>query len=73
MERFRKDLKKHGTKRISYEKREIIPLTQKENKSYKKQKIVTYANKDLVLMMTVKNINSEITVIILELLIIFVI
>ena len=55
-------------------KKENLPLTYKENKSYKKQKIVIYAKKDLVLMMAVKNIiNSEITVIILELLIIFVI
>ena len=38
MERFCKDLKEHATKIIKYEKKEIIPLTDKENKSYKNQK-----------------------------------
>ena len=35
---------------IDYEKKEMIPLTYKENKSYEKQK-VTYVKKDLVLIM----------------------
>ena len=39
MERFCKDLKKHATKIINYEKKEMIPLTDKENISYKEQKI----------------------------------
>ena len=38
LERFCKDLKEHPTKIINYEKKEMIPLTHKENKSYKKQK-----------------------------------
>ena len=38
MERFYKDLKEHATKIINYEKRKVIPLTYKKNKSYKKQK-----------------------------------
>ena len=36
MGRFCKDLKEHATKIINYEKKEMIPLTDKENKSYKK-------------------------------------
>ena len=36
MEKFCKDFKKHVTKIINYEKKEMIPLTDKENKSYKK-------------------------------------
>ena len=35
MERFCKDLKEHATKIINYEKKkELIPLTDEENKSY---------------------------------------
>ena len=39
MERFCKDLKEHATKIINHEKKEMIPLTYKENKSYKKKKV----------------------------------
>ena len=36
MDRFCKNLKEHATKIINYEKKEMIPLTNEENKSYKK-------------------------------------
>ena len=39
MERFCKDLKEHATKTIDYRKKEMKPLTDEENKSYKKQNI----------------------------------
>ena len=39
MKNFCLDLKKHATKIINYEKKEMIPLTYEENKSYKKQKV----------------------------------
>ena len=39
MERFCKDLKEHATKIINYEEKEMTPLTDEENKSYKKQKV----------------------------------
>ena len=39
MERFCKDLKEHATKIINYQKKEMIPLTDKRSKSYKKQKV----------------------------------
>ena len=39
MERFCKNQKEHATKIINYEKKEMIPLTDEENKSYKKQKV----------------------------------
>ena len=39
MERFCKDLKEHATKIINYEEKEMIPLTDEENKSHKMQKI----------------------------------
>ena len=40
MERLCKDLKEHTTKIINYgKKKEIIPLTDEENESYKKQKV----------------------------------
>ena len=70
MERFCKDLRDHAMKIINYEEKEMIPLTDKENKSYEKQK-VTYAKKNLVLMKMIKmhlnyTIKSEIIVITLE-------
>ena len=34
-----KESRKHATKIINYEKREMIPLIYEENKSYKKQKV----------------------------------
>ena len=34
MERFCKDLKDHAIKIINYEEKNLIPLTDKENKSY---------------------------------------
>ena len=38
MKKFCKDIKEHATKIIYYDKKEMTPLTYKENKSYKKQK-----------------------------------
>ena len=39
MERFCKDLRDHAMKMINYEKKEMISLTDEENKSYEKQKV----------------------------------
>ena len=39
MEKFCKDLKEHATKITNYEKKEIIPLTKKEEKRHNKQKV----------------------------------
>ena len=39
MERFCKDLKDHAMKIINYEEKKMIPLTDKENKSYEEQKV----------------------------------
>ena len=39
MERFCKDLREHAIKIIDYEKKEIIPLADKQNKSCEKQKV----------------------------------
>ena len=44
-ERFYKDLKEHTTKIINYGKKEMIPLTYKENKSYKRQKVCCICKK----------------------------
>ena len=69
MEMFCKDLREHATEIINYEKKEMIPLTNEENESYKKQKVFIYAKKNLVPMMmtTMKiTIKSEIIVIIQE-------
>ena len=39
MKKFCKDLKKHATKIINYEKKEMIPLTIEKSKSYHDQKL----------------------------------
>ena len=39
MTKFCKDLREHATKIINYEKKDMIPLTKKEEKNYNNQKI----------------------------------
>ena len=63
MEKFCKDLREHATKIINYEKKEIIPLTKKEEKSITSKKFVIYAEKNLIQMVTIR---VEIIVTILE-------
>ena len=46
MERFCKNFKEHATRIINYEKKEMIPLTDEENKSYKKQKVCYICKKE---------------------------
>ena len=45
MKCFCKDLKEHATK-INYEKKEMIPLANEENKSSKKQKVCYICKKE---------------------------
>ena len=47
MKNFYRDLRKHATKIISYEKKEMIPLTTEENKSYRKQTTCHICKKEL--------------------------
>ena len=47
-------------------KKEMIPSTSEEKKLYRKQKVCYNCKKDLVQMMIIKNIKSEIIVISLE-------
>ena len=46
MERFCKDVRDHAMKIINYEEKEMIPLTDKENKSYEKQKVCYICKKE---------------------------
>ena len=46
MERFFKDLREHPTRIINYEKKEMILLTDEENKSYKKKKVCYICKKE---------------------------
>ena len=68
MKNFCLDLKEHATKVINYEKKEMIPLTKKEEKMHNKQKVCYIFKKDLVLMMTTElhSIKFKIIVIILD-------
>ena len=56
METFSENLKEHATRIINDEKKEMMPLIDEENKSYKKQKVCYICEKNLVLMMTIKSI-----------------
>ena len=63
-----KDLREHAMKIISFEEKEMIPLTDKENKFYEKQKFVTSARKNLIQIKMIKmdlnyTVKSEIIVI----------
>ena len=46
IERFCKDLRNHAMKIINYEEKEMIPLTDKENMSYEKQKVCYICKKE---------------------------
>ena len=46
MKKFCKALREHATKIINYEKKEMIPLTDKENKSYEKQNVCYICTKE---------------------------
>ena len=47
IEKFCKDLKELGTEIINFEEKEMIPLTNKEIKSYEKQKVCHICKKEL--------------------------
>ena len=67
MRNFCLDLREHAAKIINYEKKEMIPLTKKEEKNHNKQEVCYICKRDLVLMITIKNIiRLEIIVTILE-------
>ena len=53
---FCSDLKELATKIINYEENEMIPLTDNENRSYEKQKNVTYVKKGFVMIKMKKEI-----------------
>ena len=46
MKKFRKDLREHATKIINYEKKEIMPLTKKEEKKHNKQEVCYICRKE---------------------------
>ena len=46
MERFCKDLRDHAMKIINYEEKEMIPLSDKETKSYEKKKVCCICKKE---------------------------
>ena len=56
MKNFCLDLRKHATKIIYYEKKEMIPLTKEEKELIVFKEDAIYTEKSLVLMITIKNI-----------------
>ena len=50
MKKFCKDLRKHATKIINYEKKKMMPLTIKKKYITINKKYVTYGKKNLILM-----------------------
>ena len=57
MQGFCNDLRYDAMKIINYAEKGMIPLTDEENKSYKKQKNVIYVKKSLILI-TIKSIKK---------------
>ena len=58
IKRFCSDLKELATKIINYEEKEMIPLTDNENRTYEKQKNVTYVKKGFAMIkMKKRNLN----------------
>ena len=47
MKKFCKDLREHATKIINYEKKDMIPLTKKEEENHNKQKVCYICKKEL--------------------------
>ena len=56
MESFCKDLREHATRIINYEKKEMILLTDEENKSYKKQNVCYICKKEFITDENDKNV-----------------
>ena len=56
MEWFCKDLTDHAMKKIKYEEKEMIRQTDKENKSYKKQKVCYICKKEFITDENYKNV-----------------
>ena len=54
MKKFCKDVREHATKIINYEKKDMIPLTKKKEKTIIIKKFVTYVKKNLIQL--IKNI-----------------
>ena len=50
MKKFCKDLRKHATKIINYEKKDMIPLTKNKEEAIIIKKFVTYVKKNLIQM-----------------------
>ena len=48
MKKFCKDLREHATKIINYEKKDMIPLTKKEEKHHNKQKVCYICKKEFI-------------------------
>ena len=66
MKNFCQDLRELATEIISYEKKEMMPLTAEEKKMHNEQKVCYIRKKVFKLVMTIKNIiKYEIIVIIL--------
>ena len=59
IEKLRKKLKKRAMKIINYEKKEMIPLTKEEKKSYKNKKHVIHVKKSFVMIKMMKTILIE--------------
>ena len=67
MKKFCKDLREHATKLINYEKKDMIPLTKKKRNTIISEKFVTYAPKNLIQIISIKNtIKQKVIVIIRE-------
>ena len=66
MKKFCEDLRRHARKIINYDKKEMIPLTIEENKSYYEQKSLLYMEQENLALIIKNDKKSDIIVIIVE-------
>ena len=66
MKKFCEDLRRHATKLINYDKKEMISLTIEENKSYYEQKSLLYMEEENLALIIKNNKKLDIIVIIVE-------
>ena len=66
MKKFCEDLRRHATKLINYDKKEMISLTIEENKSYYEQKSLLYMEQENLALIIKNNKKLDIIVIIVE-------
>ena len=59
MKKFCKDLREHATRKISYKKKDVIPLTKKEEENHNNQKVCYICKKEFDTIDTTESSSLE--------------